>query len=157
MANAYGTPESPQNPPPEPGPPHGPGEVPPIVDRFGPLGREADPKARLWAMLCHLAAFAGLLPVVPAIGSVLGPLVVWLIKKNEFPFVDEQGKEAVNFQITMFICGVVAGLLMFICIGFVLLPVVVLVDIIFVIIAAIKANDGHHYRYPYPLIIRFVK
>ncbi|MBM4026594.1 MAG: DUF4870 domain-containing protein [Planctomycetes bacterium] len=153
MANVYGTPESPQNPPPEPGP----GNIPPVVERIGPLGREADPKARMWAMFCHLAGLAWLLPITPAFGSVLGPLIVWLIKKNEFPFVDDQGKEAVNFQITMLIYGAVAALLMFICIGFVLLPIVMIVDVVFLVIAAIKANDGEHYRYPYPLIIRFIK
>ena len=155
MADVHGTPETPQNPQPDTNRPQGPAEVPPIVDRFGPLGREADPKARMWAMLCHLAAFAFL--VVPPFGCVLGPLVIWLIKKNEFPFVDEQGREALNFQITMLIYAAVAGLLMLLCIGFVLVAAVILVDMIFTVIAAIKANDGEHYRYPYPLIIRFVK
>jgi uncharacterized protein len=157
MADVYGTPEAPQNPQSNTDQPQSPADVPPVVERLGPMGKEADPKARMWAMFCHLAAFAGLLPVIPAFGSILGPLIVWLIKKDEFPFVDEQGKEALNFQITMLIYGVVAGLSMFICVGFVLLPAVILVDIVFIIIAAIKANDGHHYRYPYPLIIRFIK
>jgi hypothetical protein len=157
MANVYGTPESPQNSPSDIGQPQGPANVPPVVEPFGPAGREIDPKARLWAMLCHLAGFAGLLPIVPAFGSILGPLIIWLIKKNEFSFVDEQGKEALNFQITMLIYGVAAAALMLTCVGFVLLPVVVLVDMVLVIIAAIKANDGYHYRYPYPLIIRFIK
>jgi uncharacterized Tic20 family protein len=121
--------------------------VPPV----GPAGRETNPDARLWAMLCHLAAFAMLLPAVPGIGIVLGPLIVWLIKKNEFPFVDEQGKEAVNFQLTMLI---IALALTITCIGIVLLPILGVVDIVLVIIAAIRANEGEHYRYPYPLIIR---
>jgi hypothetical protein len=157
MANANGTPETPQNLPPDVGQPQGPAYVPPGVEPSGPLGRENDPKARMWAMFCHLAAFAGVLPVVPGIGCLLGPLVVWLIKKNEFPFVDEQGKEALNFQITMFIYGVVAGLLMLLCIGFILVLAVAAVDVVLVIMAAIKVNDGYHYRYPYPLIIRFIK
>lgn len=157
MADVYGTPESPRSPQPDTGQPQGSEQTPPVVERLGPMGKEADPKARMWAMFCHLAGFAGLLPVVPAFGSILGPLIVWLIKKDEFPFVDEQGKEALNFQITMLIYGVVAGLSMFICIGFVLLPAVIIADIVLIIIAAIKANDGYHYRYPYPLIIRFIK
>ena len=157
MTNANGIPETPQNPQPDAGRPQGPTDVPPIVDRFGPLGREANPKARTWAMLCHLAGFAWILPITPAFGSVLGPLVVWLIKKNEFPFVDEQGKEALNFQITMLIYGAVAALLMLICIGFILLAAVAVVDVIFTVIAAIKANDGVHYRYPKWLIFRLVK
>ncbi len=157
MANANGTPEAPQNPERETDRPQGPADMPPIVDRFGPLGREADPKARMWAMFCHLAAFAGLLPVVPGLGCLLGPLIVWLIKKDEYPFVDEQGKEALNFQITMFIYAVVAGLLMLLCVGIFLLVAVGVVDVVLVILAAIKVNDGYHYRYPYPLIIRFIK
>jgi len=153
MADVQGTPETPQNP--QPG--QGPADVPPVVDRFGPLGREADPKARMWAMFCHLAGFAWILPITPAFGSVLGPLIVWLIKKNDYPFVDDQGKEAVNFQITMLIYGVVAGLLILLCIGMILLPVVIIIDVVLTVVAAIRATDGEHYRYPYPLIIRFVK
>ena len=129
---------------------------PPVVEP-SQGDREMNRDARMWAMLCHLAGFAFLLPVVPGIGSVIGPLILWLIKKDQYPFVDEQGKEALNFQITMLIYGLVAGLLMFICIGFLLLPAVVIVDIVLIIIAAIKVNDGYHYRYPYPLIIRFIK
>ena len=77
------------------------------------------------------------------------------IKKDEYPFVDDQGKEAVNFQISMLIYGIVAGLLIFACVGVVLLPAVVIVDVIFLLIAAVKANNGEHYRYP--LTIRFIK
>jgi len=119
----------------------------------GPGSKEVNKDARLWAMICHLSALAGL--VVPVVGCIVGPLIVWQIKKEEFPFVDEQGKEAVNFQISMLIYGIVAGLLCFACVGFVLLPAVALVDLIFLLIAAVKANDGHHYRYP--LTIRFIK
>lgn len=138
------------------GEPQGPPPVPPAVEP-GQTDREMNRDARMWAMLCHLAGFAGLLPIVPGLGSVIGPLVLWLIKKEQYPFVDEQGREALNFQITMLIYGVVAGLLIFACVGAVLLPAVVVVDIVLIIIAAIKANDGRHYRYPYPLIIRFIK
>jgi uncharacterized Tic20 family protein len=133
-------------------------EIPPVPPGAHPsLGREPDLKARTWAMLCHLAGLAWLLPATPVFGSVLGPLVVWLIKKNDFPFVDEQGKEALNFQMTMLIYVAVAALSMLICVGFLLLPAVGLVDVVFAVIAAIKTNDGDHYRYPYPLIIRFIK
>ena len=141
-----GVPETPQNPPPQP-----------PVAPLGPAGRETNPDARMWAMLCHLAGFAFLLPITAAFGSVLGPLIIWLIKRDQYPFVNEQGREAVNFQITMLIYGLVAGLLILACVGFVLLPVVAIVDIVLMIVAAIKANEGEHYRYPYPLIIRFIK
>ena len=119
----------------------------------GPGSKEVNKDARMWAMICHLAALAGL--VVPVVGCIIGPLIVWQIKKEEFPFVDEQGKEAVNFQISMLIYGVVAALLIFACIGTVLLPAVAIFDLIFLLIAAVKANNGEHYRYP--LTIRFIK
>ena len=125
----------------------------PVPVQEGPGSKEVNKDARMWAMICHLAGLAGL--VVPVIGCIIGPLIVWQIKKEEFPFVDEQGKEAVNFQISMLIYGVVAALLIFACIGTVLLPAVAIFDLIFLLIAAVKTNDGQHYRYP--LTIRFVK
>ena len=156
MTNMNGSPDTSQNTTPHGAGPQGPADDATPVS-VGPSDRETNKDARLWAMICHLAGFAGLLPVLPAFGNVVGPLIVWLIKKNDFPFVDEQGKEAVNFQITMLIYGIAAGLLIFACIGIVLLPAVAIVDIVFIIIAAIKVNEGQHYRYPYPLIIHFFR
>jgi uncharacterized Tic20 family protein len=127
-------------------------ETPQAVQE-GPPDKESSKDARMWGMFCHLAAFGGI--VVPVIGCVVGPLVVWQIKKEEFPFVDHHGKEAVNFQISVLIYAIVAGLLCFACVGFVLLPAVYIFDLIFVLIAAVKANDGERYRYP--LTIRFIK
>lgn len=114
---------------------------------------ETSKDARMWAMFCHLAGLAGL--VVPVIGCVIGPLVLWQIKKEEFPFVDDQGKEAVNFQISMLIYGIASTVLVLCGIGVILAPIVGIVDIIFLLIAAVKANNGEHYRYP--LSIRFIK
>jgi uncharacterized Tic20 family protein len=132
-------------------------ETPPAgVGPTGSAAREPNRDARMWAMFCHLAALAG--AVIPAFGFVIGPLVVWLIKKDEFPFVDQHGKEALNFQISMLICTLLAVALTIIppfCMGPLLVMVIGIVDLIFVIIAAIKANDGYHYRYP--LSIQFVK
>jgi len=125
------------------------------LDPMGAGERESNRDARMWAMFCHLAGLAAFVPILPAFGCIIGPLVIWLIKKEEFPFVDSHGKEALNFQISMFIYGLVAGLLCFACVGFVLLPIVIVVDVVLLIVAAIKANDG--YRYRYPLTIRFVK
>ena len=70
---------------------------------------EGNKDARMWGMFCHLASFAGI--VVPVIGCVVGPLVVWQIKKEEFPFVNHHGKEAVNFQISILIYAIVSGIL----------------------------------------------
>jgi len=109
-------------------------------------------EARTWAMLCHLGALAGY--IIP-FGHIIAPLVIWLIKKDESPLVDDQGKESLNFQISLTIYAIVAGLLTLVVIGFILLIALGIFDLIFVIIAAIKANSGEKYRYP--LCIRFIK
>jgi uncharacterized protein len=109
-------------------------------------------QVRMWNMLCHLSALSGFL--VP-FGTIIGPLLVWQIKKNEFPTVEAHGKAALNFQLTILIAVVVGGaaavMLSFFCIGFLFVPVVLgiaLCGIIFPIIAGLKANDGKDYRYP---------
>ena len=107
----------------------------------------------MWAMIAHLSAFACV--VLPFVGHVLGPFVVWMIKRETMPFVDDQAKEALNFQITMTIAFTAGGLLLFLLIGFVLLPVFLIVDVILTILAAVKANEGIAYRYP--LSLRLVK
>jgi len=122
-----------------------------------PPSKETNKDARMWGMICHLAALAGI--VVPVIGCIIGPLIIWQIKKEEFPFVDKQGKEAVNFQISMSLYLLVSAILWiplsFVCIGVVIPVAISIVDLIFLLIAAVKANDGEHYRYP--LSIRFIK
>jgi uncharacterized Tic20 family protein len=148
--------ETPRDPYPSPGEPHEPAHGHPPLQPLAPPGQETNPDARMWAMFCHLAGLAGF-SVMPALGSVIGPLVVWLIRKDKHPFVDEQGREAVNFQLTMLIYALVSGLLMIICVGLPLLIAVIIVDIVLLIVAAVKANGGEHYRYPYPLIIRFIR
>jgi uncharacterized Tic20 family protein len=120
-----------------------------------PVPSANDNQARTWNMLCHLSALAGY--IIP-FGNVLGPLLVWQIKKNEFPSVDVHGKAALNFQLTVLIAvfasGVAAVLLSFVCVGFLLIPVVIAValcGLVFAIIAGIKANNGEAYRYPWSL------
>ena len=100
-------------------------------------------------MLCHLAALVGFIGI--PLGNIIGPLIVWFLKKDEMPFVMEEGKEALNFQISMTIYGIVAGLLIFVVIGLLLLPILVIADIVFIIIAAVKASKGESYRYPFTL------
>ena len=107
---------------------------------------EAD--IRNWAMLVHLSSFAGL--IVP-FGNVLGPLVVWQIKKDTMPFAAEQAKEALNFNITAAIAAIVASISMIVLIGFLLLPVVVLAWLVLTIMGAMAANRGENYRYPFTL------
>ena len=118
-------------------------------------GRETNRDACMWAMFCHLAGLGGFLPIAPVLGGIIAPLIIWQIKKDQFPFVDEQGKEAVNFQISILIYLLVAGLLCFACIGIAVLPAVYIFDVVFLLIAGVKANNGEHYRYP--LTIRFIK
>ncbi|WP_339527648.1 DUF4870 domain-containing protein [Pseudomonas mucidolens] len=104
-----------------------------------------DKEVRQWAMLCHFAAFFGL--VFP-FGSLLGPLILWQVKKDMDPLIDDQGKEALNFQITVAIAWLVCIVLGFVVIGFLLMVVVVIAALVLTIIAGIKANKGIAYRYP---------
>ena len=97
-------------------------------------------------MFCHFAAFLGL--VFP-FGNLLGPLIVWQIKKELDPFVDEQGKEALNFQISVSLAAILCVLLMVVVIGFPLLALVSIGALVLTIIAGIKANEGQAYRYPF--------
>jgi uncharacterized Tic20 family protein len=134
-----------------------------------------DQNVRTWSMLCHLSALAGLFwwP-----GSVLGPLIVWQIKKNELPEIDPHGKEALNFQLTILIIYFIARIILLSILGAAafglgllwgsplaffgggfgilsILGIINLVAIILAVIAGIKANNGESYKYPFS--IRFVK
>jgi uncharacterized Tic20 family protein len=113
-----------------------------------------------WAMFCHLSGLAGLSPLLPVIGGVVAPLIIWQLKLDEYPFVAEQGRRAVNFQLSMLLYVTIGVIICFASIvGTFLVPVVFcvfsLIDVIFVLIAAVKANRGQHYRYPFS--IRFFK
>ena len=102
-----------------------------------------------WAMACHLSALAGFL--IP-FGNILGPLIIWLIKRAEMPLVDHHGKEAINFQITVSIAMLVCIVLMFVLIGFVLIFIVGLAALILTIMAAVNVANGKlDYRYPFTL------
>jgi hypothetical protein len=135
------------NPSPSPAEPVMPGgETPPAP---AALTKEA----KQWGMFCHLAALAGFTGLPFA--NVLGPLILWLIKKDDFPFVDDQGKESLNFQISMAIYALITLPLFCIIIGPFLMAAVLIFDLIMVIIASIEANKGKAYRYP--LCIRLIK
>jgi uncharacterized Tic20 family protein len=102
-----------------------------------------------WAMACHLAALTGF--VIP-FGNIIGPLVVWLIKKDTMPLVDQHGKESLNFQITVLIAVIVSFILMFVLIGIVMLVVVGIGALVLTIMAAVKVANGQtDYRYPWTL------
>lgn len=103
---------------------------------------------RNWATLAHVSA---LLAFFTVIGGIIGPLVIWLLRKEDMSFASDQAKEALNFQITVFLAGIVSAILCLILIGFVLLAILALVDLILIIIAAVKASEGVAYRYPFNL------
>jgi uncharacterized Tic20 family protein len=113
---------------------------------------EITSEARNWAMFCHLSAlfFLGMATIV----HIVGPLVVWLMKRDDHPFIDEHGKESVNFQITITIYTLLLLPLVCIVIGIPLLIALWIANIVFVIIAAVKASNGEAYRYP--LTIRLI-
>ena len=104
------------------------------------------------SMLCHVLAFAGY--IVP-FGHIIGPLVLWLLKKHESPLIDRNGKESLNFQISITIYSIACIPLMFILVGFFLLLAIVIFDLVMVVLAAVKAHRGELVRYP--LTIRLVK
>jgi len=104
------------------------------------------------AMWCHLGTFGGIL--VP-FANFLVPLVIWLTKKDEYPLVDDQGKESLNFQLSLAVYSLISFLLIFVIVGILLLIVVVLFAVIQVIKASISASNGEKYRYP--LCIRVLK
>ena len=111
-----------------------------------------DRDERMWGMLCHLAAFAGLL--IPVAGNIVGPLIVYLLKKDEYSFVEDQGKESLNFQITVTLLLFVSGLFIIVGIGFLLLAIIGIASLVYTIIGAVRANEGEFYRYPWS--IRFL-
>lgn len=89
--------------------------------------------------------------VLGIVTGFLGPLIIWLMKKESMPFVNDQGKEILNFQITTALAWVVCIVLSFIVIGVFLMPVVGLLYLIFMIIGALKAKDGVAYRFPFAI------
>ena len=110
--------------------------------------RELSPDERNWGMFCHLAGFAGI--IIP-FGSIIGPLIIWLVKRDEMPFVNYNGKEALNFQITVMIGFVGAWVLMFVLIGALLMPLLLIANLVFCILAAVAVSKGEHYRYPFAI------
>jgi uncharacterized Tic20 family protein len=108
---------------------------------------------RTWCVLCHATALAGFF--VPWAGHILGPLIVWLAKRGDSAEIDAHGKESLNFQISMLIYNLIAGILCLVLIGFVILGILHLLNLVLVIIASIQASEGKLYRYP--LAIRLIK
>ena len=107
---------------------------------------------RTWNVLCHASALLGFF--FPWAGHIIAPLIVWLIKRGDSPEIDAHGKESINFQLSMLIYSMISGILCLILIGFALLAILHIVNVVLVIIASIRASEGKFYRYP--ITIRFL-
>ena len=123
----------PESPPPSPPPPEAAATDPAVK-----------PEDRSMAMLCHLLGI---------FTWFLGSLIVWLIKKDQSKFVDEQGKEALNFQLTLLIGDLIGIATIPFCVGAFIITGVYVVRIVFCIVAAVAVNRGEHYRYPFAIRI----
>jgi uncharacterized Tic20 family protein len=122
-----------------------------MSDNKESAGKEKE--ARNWAMACHLSGLAGFVGI--PFGNIIAPLVVWLMKKDEFPLVNTEGMKALNFQISVTIYAIVAGLTLLVLVGFLLVPAVVIFWLVYTIIGAVKTSNGEPFEYP--LTIKFFK
>jgi uncharacterized Tic20 family protein len=118
-----------------------------------PATTSTSSSVRTWCVLAHALALIGFL--VPLAGHLVGPLIVWLAKRDDSPEIDAHGKESLNFQISMLIYNAIAAILCLIIVGFFLLAILHILNIVFVIIASIQAGEGKLYRYP--IAIRLIK
>ena len=171
MSDPYGPPPSdrPEDQPPGQQPPgqQSPGQQPPAQSPYGqqpayggqpgyqPYAQQPGPGAltpdeRTWGGAAHWSALVGAFVAL----AFLGPLLVLLIKGNDSPWIRKQAVESLNFQISILIYAIVAAVTLIILIGFVLLPAVGLMWLIFTIIGSVKVANGEDYRYP--LTIRMV-
>jgi uncharacterized Tic20 family protein len=108
---------------------------------------------RTWCVLCHASALLGLF--FHFLGHLLGPLIVWLVKRGDSPEIDAHGKESLNFQISMLIYDAIAAILCLVLIGIPILIGLWILNTVLVIIASIQASEGKFYRYP--ITIRLIK
>ncbi len=125
--------------------PEAPTELP------GPAAEDVSSEERNLAVLSHLGAFVGY--AIP-FGNILVPLILWIMRREHSVFVGDNARESLNFQISISIYAVVCFALLFVLIGFVLLPALAVFQIVYVVLAALAARRGEVYRYP--LTIRFL-
>jgi len=116
------------------------------------MAKMDEAQEKTWGMLAHLSALAGF--IIP-FGNIIGPLIIWLIKKDESSFVNDQGKESLNFQISITIYCIVSAILILLVIGIFLLIGLGIFSIVMIILGAVKANSGEKFKYP--LSIRFIQ
>jgi uncharacterized Tic20 family protein len=103
---------------------------------------------RNWAMFCHLSAFAGMPGLFFPFGSFLGPLICWLSRKDVSAWVDENGKAAMNFNLSIFLYIILVSPLCIIKIGFLLISFIITFKVICIIIASVKSSRGEKFKYP---------
>lgn len=120
-----------------------------------PIAGKDEDSDLTWAALCHFSALLGIIWWIPAgprlwlpFGHLLSPLVVWLLKRKESPFINEAGKESLNFQLMMTLYGILYTFLLALPVDFPLIILLVIVDVILVAIAGVEAGKGKSYRYP---------
>ncbi|MFW6154213.1 MAG: DUF4870 domain-containing protein [Planctomycetota bacterium] len=126
----------------------------PSTAQPAPPSAGLDKETRYWATGCHLAGFALYLSPIPVLG-VVAPLVIWLIKRENSPFIDAHGKAVVNFQLSLLIYLFVSAILVFVIVGFLLILALIVMQIILTINGAVRAQNGEPYRYP--VAIRFIR
>ena len=127
-------------------------ETPPLPADQRPTSTPITSEVRTWCVLCHASALLGLF--FHFLGHLLGPLIVWLVKRGDSPEIDAHGKESLNFQLSMLIYDAIAAILCIVLIGIPILIILWIMNTVFVIIASIRASEGQFYRYP--LTIRFL-
>ena len=115
---------------------------------------DSDGKGEIMQTTSDDRLMAMLIYVTSLFTTIIGPIIIWLLKREESAFIDYHGKEYLNFVISYFVYGIVASISMIVLIGFLLAPVVAVAAIVFTIIAAIKAYNGEMYRIP--LIFRII-
>jgi hypothetical protein len=125
----------------------------PALSLQAPDSGKKEARGRDWAVFCHLSALVGFLGL--PFGCLLAPLVVWLIKRDEYPFLDDQGREALNWQLSVVVYQLCALLLFCCLVGFAALPALKVLNFVFILVAAVNAGQGKAYRYP--LAIRFLR
>ena len=107
--------------------------------------RELSETERNWAMLCHLSAFAG---YFFPFGGIIGPLICWLTRKDESQWVDQNGKQSMNFQLSILLYMVLSIPLIIIIIGIPIIIFLGFLEVICIIIASVKASKGEEFKYP---------
>lgn len=132
-------------------------ETPPLSPEPAPLSPVPPPASPgitplQWAVILHLSGLVGVF--IPTIGNILAPLVIWMVKKETVPSLDQVGKDVLNFQISYTIYMWVAGLSSAFCLSWLIVPPIAVLWLVFLIVGAVKAGNGE--RFDFPLTIKLL-